>query len=172
MKWDGSNWQWVWGNDGSGKIALWNMQAGDRYYVGDFNGDGRRELLAVSTTGWAHLMKWDGSNWQFVWGNAGNGRLQFRPLGATAALVSGDFYGSGQDALLVGDVNGAPRRSYLITGETVGTWQWMREDVGKMALWFLNPGDRFVRGNFRGTGRDDLLAIATSGWAHLMTLDE
>jgi hypothetical protein len=34
----------------------------------------------------------------------------------------------------------------------------------------MNPGDRFLRGRFRGIGRDEPLAISSSGWAHLIRL--
>jgi hypothetical protein len=35
----------------------------------------KSDLLAFSTNGWAYLMKWGGTNWQYVWGNDGVSKL-------------------------------------------------------------------------------------------------
>ncbi|MEA3036729.1 MAG: hypothetical protein QOH04_2501, partial [Sphingomonadales bacterium] len=103
-----------WGNAGDGKIALWNLNVSDRLIPGRFSGGSRTQLLALANNGWAHVMRWDGSSWQWMWGN-----------------------------------NGA----------------------NKIALWMMKPSDRFFAGDFNGDGRDEILAIADNGWAHLMRWD-
>lgn len=73
MRYDGSGWQTPWDNDGSGTIHWWQLRPPDQYVVGDFDGDNHSELLAINTeNGWAHLMRYDGSDWQ--------------PRGATTAM--------------------------------------------------------------------------------------
>jgi hypothetical protein len=34
------------------------MKPTDRYLSGDFDGDGRADLLAISTNGWVHLIRY------------------------------------------------------------------------------------------------------------------
>lgn len=50
-------WDTPWANDGSETIDLWYMHPGDKYIAGDFNGHGRKDLFAVSATGWAQLIE-------------------------------------------------------------------------------------------------------------------
>ncbi len=57
MAYDGANWQFQWGNSGSGSIGWWYIGHGDRCVSGDFaSGDGRDELLCMQpNNGWSHM---------------------------------------------------------------------------------------------------------------------
>jgi hypothetical protein len=97
---------WQWGNEGNGKIALWDMNLGDQFIAGDFDNDGRDELLAIAQNGWSHLMKFDGSNWQWVWGNDGGKTIDLWHMKPTDMCLSADFDGDGNTNLLAISTNG------------------------------------------------------------------
>jgi hypothetical protein len=112
MRYDGSGWQTPWDNDGSGTIHWWQLRPPDQYVVGDFDGDNHSELLAINTeNGWAHLMRYDGSDWQTPWGNDGDATIH---------------------------------------------------------LWRMQPGDRYRAGRF-DAGPAVLLALGLNGWCQLLS---
>jgi hypothetical protein len=82
-------WQYRWGS-GTGQFGAWNMNAGDRFVVGDFDGDKQDELLAVSLTGWSHLMQYTGSGWQWMWGTGPSGKIALWNLNPGDRFVAGD----------------------------------------------------------------------------------
>ena len=171
MRWDGAAWQWVWGNNGSNQIALWQMRSNDRYFSGDFDGDGRDELLVfAASNGWAHMMRWDGSGWQWVWGNNGSNKIALWQMRPDDRYIVGDFDGDGRDELLV--IAAGNGWSHLMRWDG-SSWQWIwgNNGSGKIALWNIGGADRFVAADFDGNNRDELLALAGTNWSHLMRWD-
>ncbi|MCK6545562.1 family 16 glycosylhydrolase [Myxococcota bacterium] len=174
-----SSWARAWDNAGPGPTAYWYSNAGDRYVAGDWDDDGRDELLAVARNGWAHRIAWNGTAWSHQWGNGGKGRIALRRADGFDQFVAGDFYDEGNDALAILSNDPAPRwggqlvpapSAQLLQHDRLGGWAWMRKDERMIGLWYLNPGDRFFAGDLLGEGRDGLLAISHGGWAHVMTL--
>jgi Glycosyl hydrolases family 16/FG-GAP-like repeat len=158
---------WRWGNGGAGKLDWWNMSTGDTYVAGDFDGDGRDELLATSAaTGYAHLMKY-GSAWSTPWANDGSHVIDVWHLNPGDQLVAGDFDGDGRDELLA--TSAATGYAHLMKYGS-GSWNTLWTNLGNHAIhwWLLNPGDQLLARDFDGDGRDELLAVSTGGWSQLM----
>lgn len=166
MQWNGTTWQFVWGNGGSGQIALWNMATTDRFYPGDFDSDGRDELLGISTSGWAHLMEWNGSSWQFVWGNSGSGQIALWNLGTNDRYLVGDYDSDGQDEFLALSTTGWAHVMHW--NGAAWQWLWGNGGSGTIGLWLMNTGDRYLSGDFDDDGQEEVLAISSGGWVHLM----
>jgi Secretion system C-terminal sorting domain/FG-GAP-like repeat len=62
------DWKFLWGNAGSDKITNWGLNAKDYFFAGDFDGDGKDELLCTNEAGWWHLYKFTGSAWTYLGG--------------------------------------------------------------------------------------------------------
>lgn len=167
MRWDGTSWQYSWGNNGSNLIASWQMKPSDRYVVGDFNGDGRDEVLAIAANGWSHLMRWDGSSWQYVWGNNGANQIALWKMRPDDRYIAGDFDGDGRDEVLVIAANNG--WSHLIRWDG-SAWQyvWGNNGDNQIGLWQMRPTDRYFVGDFEGTGRSQVAVVSNQGWAHAM----
>ncbi|MEA3034384.1 MAG: hypothetical protein QOH04_135, partial [Sphingomonadales bacterium] len=150
------------------KIALWMMKPSDRYMVGDFDGDGRDELLAIADNGWAHLMRWDGSSWQWMWGNNGANKIALWIMKPSDRYIVGDFEGTGRAQLAAFSDQGWAHAMYW---DGAG-WQyiWGNDGGETIHLWFMNGSDRYTAGAFDG-GKSLLLATAANGWAHLMKFE-
>ena len=104
-----SSWDTPWGNNGSGKLAWWDMHKEDQYIAGDFAGLGFDQLLAVNyADGWAQLLEYYGGSWHTIWGNGGSHWISGWYLSAGDKYLSGNFQGNGngQKGLLAIATNG------------------------------------------------------------------
>ena len=169
MHYSGGKWYNIWDNRGTGKINWWNMHPGDEYVAGDFDGDGQDELLAISPNGWAHLMKYSGGAWFTIWSNGGSGWIAGWHIGPGGQFLSGDFEGEGRKELMAMATNASDWA--VLMHYSGGKWYniWDNGGSGKIHWWYMHPGDQYLVGNFDGGKRDQLLAVATNGWSHLMS---
>ncbi|MDH7479119.1 MAG: DUF2334 domain-containing protein, partial [Syntrophomonadaceae bacterium] len=126
-------------------LAGWAKGAGWRVFVGDFEGDGRDDLLVFNQR--------DGS-WQIARNNCSQG---FLPQPAT-------FFGLAETSLqmAVGDVNGDRVDDFIVYDTTSGSVRVALVNNLKISpprVW-LNGGEKFgelMVGDFNGDGRYDLL---------------
>lgn len=166
------SWSTIWTNLGNGRIDLWNLNPGDRFVAGDFDGDGKAELLAINgATKYAHLMHYASSGWTSPWFNVGNGRIDQWYLNTNDAYVAGDFDGDGRSELLA--INTTSKYAHLMRFSS-GGWNtsWSNAGNGQVAWWIFRPGDQYRAADFRGDGRDQLFAVARdNGWAQLMSFE-
>jgi uncharacterized protein (TIGR03437 family) len=124
--------------------------------VGDFNGDGKLDLLT-----WAR-------GYSFVWlgdGTGGFGQPLDSPVYGSSTLTSiatGDFNGDGK--LDLAATGGTP---YEYLGDGTGRF------MGQYQLFEGNPGYGFgpviAAGDFNGGGKSDLLTFLTAGYAPWQT---
>jgi beta-glucanase (GH16 family) len=166
MKFVGGNWNYIEGGS-NGKIHVWNINYNDRYLTGDFDSDGKDELLAINPNGAHQTMKFNGANWVYIEGG-GNGKIHVWNINATDKYVAGDFNGDGRDELLATNFNGAHHTMQFIGG----AWNYIEGGGnGKIDVWNINGSDKYVAGDFDGDKRDELLAINPNGWHHTMKFD-
>ena len=164
MEYNGSGWDYLWGTS-SGSIHWWNLGPNDEYVVGDFDGDGSDELLAISDP-WVHLMEFDGSSWSYAWGTS-SGSIYWWNLGSGDQFVTGDYDNDGADELLA--LN-APWVHMMDYNGSSFTYQ-SGVGGGLLAWWFLNDADTYLSGDFdSGNGGAELMAIKDP-WMHLMTYE-
>ncbi|MCB9289747.1 MAG: VCBS repeat-containing protein [Lewinellaceae bacterium] len=70
--------------------------------AGDFDGDGKDELLAVSlSTKWSQLYSFENNEWIQDWSNNGNGKIKWWVFNQGDDFIVGDFDGDGKDELLI-----------------------------------------------------------------------
>lgn len=146
----------------------WQFAPGDRFYVGDFNGDGKDEVVVYNSTNWNQeylgLLADDGADglrlirryddkmpgWQFQKSD------QFHIA---------DFNGDGRQDLIV--FNGADwSMPYLgMLRSTGAALTVQRRYDANLAGWQMRKGDQFGVGDFSGNGRDDLFVWNLKDWS-------
>ena len=164
----GGSWHTIWGNNGSGAIGGWNISPGDHFFSGDFDGKGRKQLMAIATNRWqyAELLQFSSGIWNGVWSNNGSGKIHWWNMNPSDQYFVGNFDGGEQDELLAVSTGGwAELMSY-----SGPDWDapWSNDGGGTIDLWYMHLGDKYAAGDFNARGRDDLFVAALNGWAQLM----
>jgi len=129
------------------KCVTVGPQAGVAYVPGDFNGDGKTDLVITTATG---------SYWYFSNGNGTFSNPYTRadlPLGSVA-YVPGDFNGDGKTDLVVTTVTGS--YWYFSNGDGTFSNPYSRADLalGRVA---------YVPGDFNGDKKTDLVITTATG---------
>ncbi|MEM9455186.1 MAG: FG-GAP-like repeat-containing protein [Myxococcota bacterium] len=161
-----SGFKWIDYADASGQFlgtnwsrdANWCDNDSQRLFTGDFNGDGRSDMLCHDVvSGWKWIDyanasgQFLGTNWSRDADWCDNDDQQ---------LHLGDFDGDGDDDMLCHDASsGFKWIDYAANGQFLGT-NWSRD-----ATWCDNNSQRLHIGDFDGDGRDDMLCHdLSSGW--------
>jgi len=130
--------------------------ADEHLYVGDFNGDGRDDLLCNQDDGdmFVDLANTNGEFWSSEWSLSGRNFCR----SAGEHLYVGDFNGDGRDDLLCNQDDGDMFVDLANTNGEFWSSEW------SYARNFCNgTGKKLYVGDFNGDGRDDLLCNQTNG---------
>lgn len=162
------------GNNGLKLIARyddampgWQFQRNDRFYVADFDGDGKKDLIVFNGPDWAipyvGMLRSTGMGFSLVRRYDANlPGWQMRPGDRHAV---GDFTGNGREDLWV--FNGADWSiPYLGMLQSNGTSLSMtRRYDAKLPGWQMRPNDRHYVGDLDGDGKADLYVFNGQDWS-------
>jgi hypothetical protein len=153
-----------------GDIPGWGgMRRNDKFYVADFNGDGKKDLIVFNGDDWSMtyvaMLRSTGTTFTLVrrfdgdipgWGG----------LARHDQLFVGDFSGNGSDDLYI--FNGDDwSMSYVGMFRSTGTNYTMSARFdGDIPGWGgLRRHDKLIVGDFDGDGRDDLYIFNGDDWS-------
>lgn len=146
----------------------WQFKPGDKFYIGDFNGDGKDEVVVYNSTNWSKeylgLLVDDGNN-----GLKLRARYDDRMPGwqfqRHDRFFVADFNGNGKKDLFV--FNGSNWSiPYVGMLRSTGTgFSLSKRYDGNLPGWQMRKGDRFYVGDFTGNGKEDLWVFNGRDWS-------
>lgn len=172
---------WIGTSDGVGNLAVNKINqnsfsAGGSPLVGDYNGDGKDDLLNFFPTTIigpyeyaASIVQSDGlGNFLFVSGPSGSGvemPLAFRERLKTSGVrrLSCDINGDGKDDVVL---TGPSTWTTIPVAYSLGNGSFTTTDatVPSFPDWAEDAGAKLACDDFNGDSRDDLLLLGGSGW--------
>lgn len=165
----GTDWYHLWGNGGNRSFGCWYRNYGDRYYAGDFDGDGKDEILSRTDNGsWAQIKEYLPGSWSWKerWSNnGGNTPIAYWYMGPQDTFTIGDFDGDGKDELLCVNPNGW---AHLVKfNSSGGGWYspqtiWSNNGSGWIGGLQISQIQRYLKGKMRTTTRDELYAFVSN----------
>ena len=148
----------------------WQFQANDQFFIGDFNGDGKDEVVVFNGTDWnipyLGLLADDGHNGLRLIARYDGDIPGWGGLARNDKFYVGDFTGDGKKDLFV--FNGDDwSMSYVAMIKSTGTgFQVVRRFDGDIPGWGgLARHDRLFVGDYSGNGRDDLYIFNGDDWS-------
>ncbi|MBO4738355.1 MAG: T9SS type A sorting domain-containing protein [Bacteroidales bacterium] len=153
LKYSKGEWIWRWSNYGNSDCILYPYR--NNFIIGDFDGDGKDELLGNDINGWTTLFKLDGNDWRWMWSDYGKTSHIIRPY--KNKIYAGDFDGDGKVELLGCDIPNGWTTMFKWSGNDF-IWFW--SDYGSNHA--IRPYRKsLIVGDFDGDGKDDLLGFGT-----------
>jgi subtilisin family serine protease len=149
------------------RLVGWNLSASDKHFVGDFDGDGRDDILARKSDALG-LLSFDNLEFKnrtiqvdHIPGYNPNqfGGNVFWRLNSTDQHFVGDFDGDGRDDVFVRSPEWAGMLSFNGNNFRNRTIQY-KTIPGKFKAsdtWHLGSGDQHSIGDFTGDGKDDVM---------------
>lgn len=146
----------------------WQFKPGDRFYVGDFNGDGKDEVAVYNSTDWVMeylgLLADDGSGGLRCVARYDNAMPGWQ-FHKTDRFYVADFNGDGKKDLFV--FNGSDWAiPYVGMLRSTGTgFSVVKRYDANLPGWQMRPGDRHMVGDFSGDKKEDLWVFNGGDWS-------
>ena len=146
----------------------WQFQPGDRFYVGDFNGDGKDEVAVFNGTDWIMeylgLLADDGANGLRLIARYDNSMPNWDFTPGDRFYVA-DFNGDGKKDIFVFNGGNWAIPYVGMLRSTGAGFNLVRRYDANMPGWQMRPGDRHYVGDFTGHGREDLWVFNGTNWS-------
>jgi hypothetical protein len=146
----------------------WQFKPNDQFFIGDFNGDGKDEVIIYNSVDWVMeylgLLADDGNNglkliaryddampgWQFQ---------------KDDKLIIADFNGDGKkDIVIFNGKNWSMPYLGMLQSNGFG-FSVVRRYDNILGGWIMKPNDQVFAGDFNGDGKDDLYVFNGDNWS-------
>ena len=147
----------------------WQFTAGDKFFVGDFNGDGKKEVAVFNSTNWSipylGLLADDGANGLKLIARY-DGSMPGWQFAKDDHFYVADFDGDGkQDLVVFNGTNWVYPYLGMLKSSGVGFSVAHRYDQN-LPGWQMTAGDKFYVGDFDADQKTDLWVFNGSNWAY------
>ena len=162
------------GNNGLKLIARyddampgWQFQKDDKFFIADFNGDGKKDLVVFNGTNWSmpYLGMLQSNGFSFTVVKRYDKILGGWTMKPNDQIFVGDFNADGKDDLYV--FNGTDWSiPYLGMFRSTGNaYTYLQLYANTLPGWQMTKGDQFFVADFNGDGKDDLYVFNGSNWS-------
>jgi hypothetical protein len=148
-------------------FPVWAATPGVKILTGDFNGDGKTDLVAFGGAGWASIpVAFSNGGGSFTVTNFNVNDFPVWAATPGVKVVAGDFNGDGKTDLAAFGVAGWASIPIAFSNGN-GSFTVTNFAVNDFPVWAATPGVKVLAGDFNGDGRTDLVAFGGGGWASI-----
>lgn len=146
-------------------IHWWTINPDDDYVVGDFDGDGSDELIAINPNGWSHTMRFTNNQWQYFSGVSNSFLGHWNITSPDTTYIAADFDRDGKDELIaINRHNGWSRTLGMTTGQ-YPQWFSLKDNAGDG---HLAPNVPIDSNDIYLEYLDNLLVLNPNGFVRLL----
>lgn len=146
----------------------WQFAPDDRFYVGDFNHDGKAEVVVFNSTNWDKpylgLLADDGANGLRLIARY-DGSLPSWNFGKNDQFYVADFDGDGKKDLFISNTLDYPTRYFGLLKSSGSGFSLVQRYDANLPGWQMNKNDRYYVGDFTGDGKSDLFVFNGLDWS-------
>ena len=145
---------------GLGPTGFWGNENNSEQLIGDFNGDGKDDVVNLQSNGsnWLAISNGDGT-----FNNVSTGLYGFWPDENNSTQLIGDFNGDGKDDIVNLQSDGTSNNWIAIAGEN-NQFSLMRYNLGiERGYWGNKNNSEQLIGDFNGDGLDDIANVQSDG---------
>ncbi|KAA2239679.1 hypothetical protein F0L74_26160 [Chitinophaga agrisoli] len=147
----------------------WQMSAGDDFYVGDFDGDGKDDCYIVNTTSWSTkyvgMMKAAGNKLSFIKRYDNNlGAPGYWIMGKNDKFYVGDFDGDKKADLYMANLKDWTTNYVGMIRSGGNALNCIRIFSNTLPGWTMADNDQHLVGDFDGDGKADMYVFNGTNW--------
>ncbi|MEG3906830.1 M64 family metallopeptidase [Microcoleus sp. w2-18bC1] len=146
----------------------WQFKPNDQFYIGDFNGDGKDEVVIYNSTDWGMeylgLLVDDGNNGLELVARYDDSMPGWQFQKSDRFYVA-DFDGDGKKDLFVFNGVEWPTPYLGMLRSTGSGFSLVKRYDGSLPSWQMGKNDRHYVGDFDGDGKEDLWVFNGSDWS-------
>ncbi|HEY8918880.1 MAG TPA: M64 family metallopeptidase [Chitinophaga sp.] len=147
----------------------WQMSAGDDFYVGDFDGDGKEDFYIVNTTTWSTkyvgMMKAASNKMSFIKRYDNNlGAPGYWIMAKNDEFYVGDFDGDKKADLYMANLKDWTTNYVGMLKSTGATLNCIRVFNNTLPGWTMADNDQHLVGDFDGDGKADMYVFNGTNW--------
>jgi len=147
----------------------WQMSAGDDFYVGDFDGDGKEDFYIVNTTTWSTkyvgMMKAASNKMSFIKRYDNNlGAPGYWTMAKNDKFYVGDFDGDKKADLYMANLKDWTTNYVGMLKSTGATLNCIRVFNNTLPGWTMADNDQHLVGDFDGDGKADMYVFNGTNW--------
>lgn len=144
----------------------WQFQKDDKFYVADFNGDGKKDLYVFNGTNWNvpyfGMLKSNGNGFQLV--QRYDNTLAGWQMNKRDKHYVGDFNGDGKEDLWVFNGVDWSIRYFGMFKSNGTSLSFTKRFDNSLAGWQMAAEDQYYVGDFNGDGKSDLYVFNGKNW--------
>lgn len=158
---------WVITNKAVPNFPIWATAACAKPQTGDFNGDGKQDIVLTGVSGWATLpVAFSNGDGSFNVTNAAAGSFPAWAASTSSKTLLGDYNGDGKTDLAITGPNGWGSVPVAFSNGN-GTFNVVNAPIANFAAWAATSNAKPLLGDFNGDGRTDIALTGPNAWGSL-----
>lgn len=144
-------------------LPYWQMRDQDQYFLADFNGDGKKDVIVFNTVSWmfGYLGMLESNGNSLTARNRYDRDLPGHQMGRQDKIFVADIDGDRKEEIVLFQADSRTTRLFKSNGTSLTL---SGQYIGNLPGYESKAGDQYFIADFTGDGKDDLYVFNGSDW--------